>query len=553
MTIEAQDSKATIAARLLQGRLHAALRLRPRPRSTTLIGIVSLLNAALYHWPLYTYAAARLDTRSFGGNLTLATLFVVVALVTAVLLGVACMVSQRVLRPLCMIGAVLSGCALYFIQTYGVVLDKTMMGNVANTDFAEATTLLHPKLLLYVAAFGLVPCLWLAWVKPQRVHRLRIAALTAALLVAGVGWIYAASSTWLWIDKHARMLGGMILPWSYTINLARHQGAKWAAARQAAPLPDATFGSDDRTVVVLVIGESARARNFSLYGYPRATNPVLSSSGVVALANTQACATYTTAALQCILSHDDPGLRLAGSMELLPSYLQRHGVDVIWRSNNWGEPALRVATYERARDLEPGCRGAMCTHDDLLLHGLEQRIRAAPSRKVFVVLHQSGSHGPSYATKVPPSFEVFRPVCNSVELNQCTPQALVNAYDNTILYTDHFVGRAIRLLEGLGDVASTLLYISDHGESLGEYGLYLHGTPFSIAPDVQKQVPFIVWMSGAFKRAHRTDEARLARGSTHSHANVFHSVMGAFDMRSSIYVPRLDIFAADAHEVVGGR
>lgn len=524
---------------------------RPELGVPTLIGVIALINAVLYHLPLYAYAAARLHMQHLGGVLALFTLFVLVAFVTALLLALVCLASQRLLKPLCALGAVLNAVALYFIQTYGVVLDRTMMGNVVNTDYGEVSALWHPKLLLYLAVFGLIPCLLLAWVRVRQVRRLRLGAFVAALLTVGLGWIYIASDTWLWFDRHARMLGGMILPWSYTINLARHETAQWAARRQAVLLPDASFGSDAKTVVVLVIGESARARNFSMYGYARATNPVLSASGAVALANTQACATYTTQALQCILSHDDPGLRLAGSVELLPSYLQRQGIYVIWRSNNWGEPPVRVASYERTKDIEPGCHGELCTRDEVLLHGLEQRIRAAPGRKVFVVLHQNGSHGPSYATKYPPSFEVFRPVCRSVELDQCTTETLVNAYDNTILYTDHVVGRAISILKGLGDVASTLLYISDHGESLGEYGLYLHGTPMAVAPAVQKEVPFIVWMSDSFKRQHHVDEAWLARGVSHSQGNVFHSVMGAFDMRSSIYAPRMDIFATDAAKLAG--
>ena len=516
-----------------------------------LIAAVALLNAALYHAPLFAFATARLDALSFGGLLTLATLFVLVAFVTALALASVALVSQRLLKPLCMLGALLNAGALYFIQAYGVLLDKTMMGNVLNTDAAEVATLWHPKLLLYVLVLGLGPCLLLASVRLRPMRRLRLAGLAGLLLVVGAGWIYAASSTWLWIDKHAKSIGGLILPWSYTVNLARYQSSQWAASRQSEPLPDARFVNDEKTVVILVIGESARRRNFSMYGYARATNPVLSVSGAVPLANTEACATYTTETLLCLLSHDDPGMRLAGSTELLPSYLQRHGIDVIWRSNNWGEPALKVGTYERAQDLERTCSGTMCSHDDLLLSGLAQRIRHSPARKVFVVLHQSGSHGPAYNTKVPPSFEHFKPVCDSVELNRCTPESLVNAYDNTILYTDHVVGRAIDLLKAMDGMPATLLYISDHGESLGEHGLYLHGTPMALAPDVQKEVPFIVWMSEDFQRRHRIDASTLAPATAHSQSQVFHSVMGAFDMRSSIYQPQLDIYAAGASTADG--
>lgn len=532
-------------------RLRAALQPGPQVGVPMLIGAAALLNAALYHAPLFTFASARLDALSYGGLLTLATLFVLVAFVTALALAFVALVSRRLVKPLCMLSALLNAGVLYFIQAYGVLLDKTMMGNVLNTDVVEVTTLWHPKLLLYVLVLGVGPCLLLSWVRLRPTRRLRLAGFAGLVLVFGVGWIYAASSTWLWIDKHAKAIGGLILPWSYTVNLARYQSSQWAASRQAEPLPDARFVGDERTVVILVIGESARRRNFSLYGYARATNPVLSASGAVALANTEACATYTTEALLCILSHDDPGLRLAGSTELLPSYLQRHGVDVIWRSNNWGEPPLKVGTYERARDLERTCTGTMCSHDDLLLSGLAQRIRSSPARKVFVVLHQSGSHGPAYNTKVPPSFEHFKPVCDSVELDRCTPESLLNAYDNTILYTDHVVGRAIDLLKSMDGMPATLLYISDHGESLGEHGLYLHGTPMALAPDVQKEVPFIVWMSEGFQRKHRVEASTLTRTTAHSQGQVFHSVMGAFEMRSSIYRPQLDIYAAGASAADG--
>lgn len=531
------------------GQLRAALPRRPQVATPALICAIALLNVVLYHAPLFAFAVARLDALRSGGWLTLATLGVLVALVTALALACVAFVSQRLLKPLCMLGAVVNAGVLYFIQAYGLLLDKTMMGNVLNTDVVEAAALWHPKLLLYVVALGLGPCLLLAWVRMRPTRRRRLAGLAGLVLVFGVGWIYAASSTWLWIDQHARSIGGLILPWSYTVNLARYQASQWAASRQAEPLPGARFASDEKTVVILVIGESARRRNFSLYGYGRETNPVLSAWGAVPLANTQACATYTTEALLCILSHDDPSLRLAGATELLPSYLQRHGIDVIWRSNNWGEPPLKVGTYERAKDLERSCTGTLCSHDDLLLSGLAQRIRSSPARKVFVVLHQSGSHGPAYNTKVPPPFERFKPVCDSVELDRCTRESLVNAYDNTILYTDHVVGRAIGLLNELQGVPATLLYISDHGESLGEHGLYLHGTPMALAPDVQTEVPFVVWMSDAFQRRHGIDASTLGRGTAHSQGQVFHSVMGAFDMRSSVYRPQMDVYAAGTNAI----
>ena len=315
-----------------------------------------------------------------------------------------------------------------------------------------------------------------------------------------------------------------------------------SASREQALLPAANFLAHEKTLVVLVIGEAARAQDFSLYGYARPTNPRLTEAGVVALPHARACSTYTTASVLCILSHLDPGGPFTRAYETLPSYLQRHGIDVIWRTTNWGEPPLQVQTLQRADELRQDCQGEACGYDEVLLHGLERRIRASTRDRIFVVLHQSGSHGPAYYEKYPKPFEAFTPVCKSVDPGQCTPAELLNAYDNTILYTDHFLNRTIELLKAFPESATLLMYVSDHGESLGEHGLYLHGTPYAVAPDVQKDIPFLIWMSGAFRGKKTIAPPALAGEASHSQAEVFHSVMGAFDMRSAIYDPRLDLF-----------
>lgn len=506
----------------------------------------ALANAALYHRPLYSFAVANLDYSSLHGALTLVTLFVLVTFATALILSLLSLVSQRLLKPLCVLAALCNPVALYFVETYGVVLDKSMMGNVFNTNVEEASGLFHPRLLVYLLVLGALPCALLSRVRVQSTPILRRATFLLLVLAIGLGWMYANSKTWLWIDKNARRLGGMTLPWSYVINASRHYVAQLSASREQALLPAASFAADEKTIVFLVIGEAARAQNFSLYGYRRPTNPLLTESGVVALLHSRACSTYTTASIICMMSPFATSGPLSRSYEPLPSYLQRHGIDVIWRTANWGEPPLKVATVERAGDLRKNCQGGGCGYDEVLLDGLDQRLRSSTRNKIFVVLHQSGSHGPSYYAKYPKRFEVFKPVCRSVELHQCTHQELVNAYDNTILYTDYFVYRAIEVLKTFPEAATLLLYVSDHGESLGEYGLYLHGTPYSIAPDVQKDIPFLVWMSDAFEQKKGVPRARLARQASHSHANVFHSVMGAFDMRSEIYDPELDIFIGNS-------
>ena len=511
--------------------------------ATTFIAVIAVLNALLYHVPLFSFAAADLDLSSVTGDLTLATLLVILLSETVLLLTLLALISVRLLKPFCMLIAIGNAVAVYFLVTYHVVLDETMMGNVLNTNFAESSEYLHPTLVVYVLALGVLPCWLLGRLRIRRTPRLRVAAVALACLLGALIWCLLAARSWLWFDENSKTVGGMIMPSSYVINTVRYLVPRLMASDVPAALPPATFSSGEKTVVILVIGEAARAKNFQLYGYNRPTNPLLSKASVVALKNATACATYTTAAVRCILSNVDSSLPFSKRYEPLPSYLQRNGVDVIWRTRNWGEPPIKVESYQKASDLSADCAGPRCAYDEVLLSGLEQRIKASSSQRVLVVLHQSGSHGPAYYTKYPAEFEYFKPVCKSVELGKCSHDELVNAYDNTILYEDYFLFRVIGVLKQLRDIATLLIFVSDHGESLGEYGMYLHGIPYTIAPDVQRDIPFIVWMSDEFLRQKAVQKGQLESQSNHSQQDIFHTVMGAFSMHSDAYTGRYDIFS----------
>ncbi|MBA3022458.1 MAG: phosphoethanolamine--lipid A transferase EptA [Gammaproteobacteria bacterium] len=518
------------------------------PSATKFILIFAALNGVLYHLPLYSFAVKDLAPLTLPSTLTLLTLFVLVMLLTVLVMFLFALVSQRLLKPLAMLIVFSNAFALYFIQAYQVVLDKAMMGNVFNTNTSEAGSYLSYSFLWHVLLFGVLPAWLISRVTIRHVSRLRTIAALLLSFIVGIGWLYGNAQSWLWIDKHGRKLGGMILPWSYVINATRYQAEKAMQSRELELLPSAHFTAQGKTIVVLVIGESARAANFSLYGYARDTNPLLRQAGVTALRDARACSTYTTASLQCMLSHVDTGNTLFHSHEALPSYLQRSGIATIWLTRNWGEPPLKVNTYLRDTDIRSTCSGPHCDYDEVLLTGLQQRIASMNSDKVFVVLHQSGSHGPDYYNHYPADGEKFSPVCRSVQLQDCTPDTVTNAYDNTILYTDRFLSETISVLRAIPNTQTMMMYISDHGESLGEYGLYLHGTPYSLAPDVQKDIPYIVWMSDAFKQ-HKTlaADAALAQAK-HAQQTVFHSIMGAFDLRSDIYDPELDIFKDAANK-----
>jgi len=518
--------------------------LRIKTNVVVFITLFSLVNSLLFHRSMFEYATNNLEYSSLNGALTLLTLYALVIFTTASFLALVALFLQGWVKPVSMLILFGNSIALYFAEAYHVVFDRTMMGNVFHTNPQEAGELFHPRLLVYIFVYAILPYLLLLRVQLQKIQLRKRSVFLLVLLLLFSGWSFANAKTWLWVDKHASKLGGMIMPWSYVINSIRwYQGDYLRNSRQEILLPDAHFIGTGKAIVVLVIGEAARAQNFSLYGYQRPTNPLLARDDVVVLPDATACATYTTASIECMLSHLGSGTGMITLYEPLPSYLQRNGVNVIWRTDNWGEPRLKINLYERADSIRGKCNGEGCNYDEALLTGLESELKGSVHDKTFVVLHQHGSHGPSYFKNYPGSFERFKPVCNSVDLQKCSSESLVNAYDNTILYTDHFLDKVISLLKSFHE-PTVMLYVSDHGESLGEYGLYLHGTPYSIAPDVQKKVPFIVWMSDEFKRQRGIRELG-AIGVQYSDDNVFHSVMGALDMRSDIYKKQQDIFNVD--------
>jgi len=509
------------------------------------IFLYSIGNSILFQGPLYHRAILSLDALNFSGSLSLATLFVFQLVISITVLTSISLVSIFLTKLACMLLTIGSAIALYFIVAYGTILDSTMMGNVFNTDFSEAAGFTHLNLLLYILFLGIIPALIFKNTRITHTSRLKRLLYLAAVLLIGCSWIYANAQSWLWIDKNAKQFGGLILPWSYIVNSARYFDQTAASRQEHRLLPDIQSTDEKNVVVVLVIGESARAQDFSLYGYQRNTNPRLSKAGVTVMPNTTACSTYTTRSVQCMLSHLGGDTPTGGGYEPLTSYLDRHGVEVIWRSNNFGEPRMKVSSFQKADEIRKECQDNCPseTYDELLLYKLDERLRTAKGgKKIMVVLHQAGSHGPQYFKKYPPEFEAFKPVCRTVIQQKCSSEELVNAYDNSILYTDFLLDKVIGMLKTLDNTAAVMIYMSDHGESLGENGLYLHGIPYSIAPTVQKDIPFLVWMSEKFAERRNLANPLAVQHHNYSQDYVFHSVMGAFGLVSDVYKQDKDIF-----------
>lgn len=547
-------------------------------RPTRFVLLVSLLNVVFFNFPLVVYVWAHTDFSTGFGWQILATVSALVFTMSCVFLSVAALLGRGILKlvtALFMVGNIF---ALYFMQTYNVLLDKSMMGNVVNTQPAEVMGLFSMGTWLMGISAVVAVLLFVPRLKLAQVNRWQHAALAVVSPILCGILVYFSSATWLWFDEHAKQLGGKVLPWSYVINTTRYVAERNHAHRKFQALPAARFihsnntnlhqasvstkadalthdrentylsnSTEQPTTVVLVLGESARADQFSLYGYERDTNPLLAQEDVIVLPNTQSCTTYTTASLQCIFSHKEARLAQMQAYETLPSYLQRFGVDVVWRTNNWGEPKMQVRSYKRSKELRENC-DVDCRYDGVLMSQFEEDMQTGAKLNSLIVLHQSGSHGPAYSEKYPPRFQRFSPVCDSVDLSQCSPSSLVNAYDNTVVYTDYFLANIIQKLKRYPERKILMLYISDHGESLGESGFYLHGTPNTLAPEEQRRIPFLMWLSPALKAEKSAERMRYQVVQQHSQFEIFHTVMGTFNMRSSIYDARLDMLAAQSEE-----
>jgi lipid A ethanolaminephosphotransferase len=503
---------------------------RKNIKSSYFVLIVSFLNLALYQLPFYKFICGNIAINSLSGIVLLISLTVLLFVLSAFVFYIGLYFLRSVGKWILILFFNINAIAVYFINTYGVMVDKTMIGNLLNTNFEESSSFFSFTLILYLIFLGVIPGILIFKLKVVPVKIKSFLVHISLTLIFMLSLAYANSPNWLWIDKHSKTLGALVMPWSYVVNTSRFFIHKNQENKQQILLPNATIQNNEKSVAVLVIGESARSENFSLYGYEKNTNPLLSKIDNVHSYKAESCATYTTAGVKCILEYKNTGKLF----EILPNYLFRNDIEVIWRTTNWGEPTVKIENYQNKHDLKKGCKTENCDYDQVLLSGLREQILASNKNKILVVLHTSTSHGPTYYKKYPPQFKKYTPVCESVELAKCTQEELVNAYDNTIVYTDYILAALIDELKQLDEYSSSMIYISDHGESLGENNLYMHGLPVSIAPKEQLDIPFIVWVSDGSRT--------LKDNEILSQHNIFHSILDFLTIESPIYDEGMSIF-----------
>jgi lipid A ethanolaminephosphotransferase len=456
----------------------------------------------------------------------------------------------------------------YFMSEYGVIIDQAMIRNTVETTVLEAMPLLGAAYIWHVLLFGVLPAVAVVFTPLARL-RWRVDALTrigtaivGALVVAGTA--YANFSAVSFFSHQNHTLRMLITP-AYALYAAATYGIESrddSAEFKPLDVRLAAAALDRKpALVVFVMGETARADRFSLNGYARDTNRYTRPLGVVNFPNVVSCGTSTADSLPCIFS----GLGRAGFShaaaarhETLFRALQRLGVETFWRDNSTGCKAVCDERHfeERAAWTHPTLCDSTGCFDELLLVELDDLL-ADRSHDHFIVLHQRGSHGPAYHTDVPAWAKVFTPECDLPNLRNCDREAINNSYDNTILYTDYFLSLVIaELAKRSDDFATAMLYVSDHGESLGENGLYLHGLPYQLAPREQTRIPMLFWASPDFyaERA-KVDPTCLQRTAKRpaTHDAVFHTLLPFFGVASPLYDPNLDLLQDCREQTVTAR
>lgn len=454
------------------------------------------------------------------------------------------------------------GCAgaTYFMYTYGAVIDQNMMVNIFETNSQEATALVTPQMLLWIAVIGLIPSIVLMFVRIRSgkwwyTLLMRVAAILGALmviiLVASVFYKDYAS-----LFRNNKAIVKMVTPANYVSAIAKYSKNRWFAGDQTlvrigqdAHKGPVILAQKKKTVLVLVIGEASRADNYSLNGYGRETNPQLKKQGMINFPQASSCGTETAVSVPCMFSgmpRKKYDADLARHQEGLLDVLAHAGVNLLWRENDGGCKGAcdRIPHTDMTQwKLDQFCKDKSCI-DDVNLHRLDNVLDGLKQDSVLVI-HLMGSHGPAYYQRYPEEYRQFTPTCDTNQIQDCDHQALMNTYDNTILYTDSVVSKTIDALKARQTTMNTaLVYLSDHGESLGENGLYLHGTPYMLAPTQQTHIPFMFWLSPDYVNNFGVNEPCLrdqAAKTAVSQDNLFSTVLGMMNVKSAVYQPQMDI------------
>ncbi|POW55863.1 phosphoethanolamine transferase EptA [Candidatus Pantoea alvi] len=455
-----------------------------------------------------------------------------------------------------------SAAAQYFIWNYGVIIDRSMLVNILDTTPSESFALLTPQLVATLLLSGVVMAGVAFWVRVRPTSPFWKSAVYRIVSVAASVICILLVASLFYKDYASLFRNQKELVKSLSPSNAITATLSWYKHNRDLNLPLVKIGEDARlqpamqtgkkNLTILIVGETSRAANFSLSGYERETNPLLKNDNITYFPHTASCGTATAVSVPCMFSgmprvhYDDA---LAGHQEGLLDVIQRAGIKVLWNDNDGG--CKGACDRVPHQDLSSLNLAGMCIkgecYDEVLFHGLEDYIQQLQGNGV-IVLHTIGSHGPTYYNRYPPQFRRFMPTCDTNQIQDCSQQQLVNTYDNTLLYVDFIVDKAIKLLQAHQDRFTTsLVYLSDHGESLGENGTYLHGMPYAIAPEVQKHVPMLIWLSPDYQQRYGVNKRcldKLAAQDNFSQDNLFSTMLGLTGTATKVYKAEDDILTS---------
>ncbi|QLG89628.1 phosphoethanolamine--lipid A transferase [Chitinibacter bivalviorum] len=537
--------------------------MRWRIRSEQLTVVVTLFILLCCNFVFWQRMISYTQPDSFAGWLFIGVGFVFLFLVLNTILTLLAL--PYVFKPVISVILIVSPFIVYFMSQFGVMINAGMIQNAVETNPAETRDLLTLKMLVYAVILGLLPliALWRTQIEFRSARReavIKGAIVGASLVFLGLiaaGFYKDFAS----LFRNHRELRFVLVPSNYIqASLSYVRQSRSLTPIVVQPIAeDAKLGAAWATrnrpsLTVLVVGETARAANFSLNGYERDTNPELKKiPSLINFPDFHSCGTDTAVSVPCMFSmferaeySDDKAKRNQGLLDVM----QRAGLSVTWWDNQSGCKGACDRVPNQVLSQTPDaalCRDGECW-DEMLLKNLPAQIDSISKEKknAVLVLHMMGSHGPAYYKRYPPQFEKFKPACNTNQMDKCSQGEIMNSYDNTLLYTDYVLANLIKILEANETKLDTaMMYVSDHGESIGERGLYLHGSPYVIAPSYQTHIPAVMWFSPQYLQSMKLNSACLQQRATQSasHDNVFHSMLGLLDIETKTYKSELDLFA----------
>ena len=460
-------------------------------------------------------------------------------------------------KPLIATLLICSAAANYAMYNLGTIINSDMIQNFAETTLREARELVSLKAIIFVFITGVLPALIICFFKIRynnfkKELTGRLSLIIVCLIGFGILTVFSYKDYISFARNHSQVRR-YINTFNYISGINKYYKKQRNAKREFIiydSQPSITKQSSKPRLIILAIGETAREKNFSLYGYDKNTNPLLSKQDIYVFNSVVSCGTSTAISVPCLFAHqtrEDFNVNDAKYSQNLLDIAQMAGYNILWKENDDGckNVCNRVETIDAQDFLNTQyCFDDYC-HDEFLLEGLENKIKDL-QKDTLIVLHMMGSHGPTYFKRYPDSFKQFAPFCNTSDLQKCSQEEITNTYNNTILYTDFVLSSLIDILKKQSHIESGMLYVSDHGESLGENNIYLHGLPYSMAPNEQKEIPMILWLSKDLKNQINLNSECLkqnAKKNQHSHDNFYHSVLHLLSINSSTYNSELDIFA----------